>query len=310
MKISKSWTIILVIAAVIAAGVFILNRASLTKRSENKIQVTATFYTVAEFARQVGGKHVEVTTLTKPGLEPHEYDPTASDIAKIYKSSVLVYNGAGLEPWIPKLEQDLQKAGIMLADTSTGISLRTKDPDGEDKNSTDPHIWLDPQLAILQVGNVRKALIAADPANAYDYAGGAIDYTKKLQALDEEFKAGLANCKTKTLITSHESLSYLAARYGLNAIGIAGLSTEDEPSPQKLAEIADYAKQNNVSYILTETTSSSKLSKTIAQEAGVQTLEFNPLEGLSSKDIKAGKNYISVQKDNLRSLQTALQCTQ
>lgn len=281
------------------------------KNTSPKIQVIASFYPMAEFARQVGGDKVTVTTLTKPGAEPHDFDPTPKQLAQIYDAKLFVYNGAGLEPWVDKISKDLDGSDVFRVDASYQVPLQKKDPsDTENESPTDPHIWMDPELAMKEVYNVRLGLIAVDPANAEYYVNRSIAYTDKLQALDDAFKKGLANCQSKNIVTSHQAFTYLAKRYGLNAVGIAGLSPDDEPSPQKLAQVADFVKQNDVKYIFFETLASPKLSQTIASETGARTIAFNPLEGLTNDEIKAGKNYISVQQDNLKALQTALGCTE
>jgi zinc transport system substrate-binding protein len=310
MEKSRAWTFVVIAFVIVGSAILAANRASLHKGKSDAIQVTATFYPLAEFARQVGGDRVQVTTLIKPGVEPHDYDPTPRDVAGIYKSAMFVYNGAGLEPWVGKVQKDLRAGNVMMVDASSQIELRQQDPaEHEAESATDPHIWMDPQLAMKEVDNVRKGLVAVDPKHAYDYIARAEAYTKKLQDLDKAFQSGLANCQSKDIVTSHQAFSYLAARYGLNAVGIAGLSPEDEPTPQKLAEVADFARAHNITHIFFETAVSPKLSETIAHEVGAKTISFDPLESLTSGQIKAGKNYISIQKDNLKSLQTALRCT-
>lgn len=306
MDKSKTWAVGIAIFVVIGGGILAANRAAHNKHVPARVQVTATIYPLAEFARQVGGDRVNVTTLVKPGVEPHDYDPTTREIAGIYKSALFIYNGGGLEPWVPRLSNDLQANNVMLADATYNITLRNAGSGGK---TTDPHVWLDPVLAIQQVETVRKGMVAVDPQHAYDYTTRARNYTKRLQALDQEFKAGLAHCQSSQLVTSHQALGYLAARYGLQTLGIAGLSPDDEPSPQKLADITDFVRAHNVHYILFESAVNPKLAQTIASESGAQTISFNPLESLTTAQINVGQDYLSVQRDNLHTLQTALGCT-
>jgi zinc transport system substrate-binding protein len=309
METNRKWMVGIALVAVLGfSALGYLNRHN---NNSSKIQVVATFYPVAEFAREVGGDKISVTTLTKPGTEPHDFDPTPKQLAQIYDAKMFVYNGAGLEPWVDKITKDLESSDVFRVDSSSQISLQKKDPsDTEDGSPTDPHIWMDPELAMKEVNNIRLGLIAVDPVNAQYYVDRAIAYTDKLQALDDAFKKGLASCQSKDIVTSHQAFTYLAKRYGLNAVGIAGLSPDDEPSPQKLAQVADFVKQNNVKYIFFETLVSPKLSQTIASETGAKTIAFNPLEGLTNDEIKAGKNYITIQNDNLKALRTALDCTE
>lgn len=291
-----------IILALAAIGLLAMQH---TAPTSDKLPVTASFYPLAEFARQVGGDKVAVTTLIRPGVEPHDYDPTPKDVAKIYQSKVLVYNGAGLEPWVQKISNDAQKSGVSLVQTSKGLNLLAKT---EDHSSTDPHVWMDPVLAMQQVTAIKNAFIQADPANRTTYQANAQAYLAQLKELDAAFRHGLAQCQLRDIVTSHQAFAYLAKEYGLNALAISGLSPDDEPSPQELANVANFARAHRVTHIFFETLVSPKLSQTIAREVGAQTIVFNPLEGLTPDEMRAGKNYITVQKQNLQALQTALHC--
>jgi zinc transport system substrate-binding protein len=290
----------------VIAGLFWHGRAGTGNKVHGKLHVAASFYPMAEFARHVGGSKVSVVTLVKPGVEPHDYDPSAKDIATIYKSDVLVYNGAGLEKWEGKLASDLGANNVSAVEASRGISLRTSD--GSASAPTDPHVWMDPVIAQKEVANIRDAFIKADPKNRKAYEANAATYTAELQALDVDFQKGLQQCAQHTIVTSHQAFNYLANQYHLDVHAIAGLSPDDEPSPQALAQVADLVRAQHIRYIFFESLVSPKLSNTIAQETGAKAIAFNPLEGLSDSEILSGKNYISVQKDNLQSLRTVLDC--
>lgn len=302
-----------IVAAAFVCAVAVLSVLALMRHPKlspsNRLRVTATFYPMAEFSRQVGGNKIIVTTLVKPGTEPHDYDPTPQDAAGMYASNVFVYNGAGLERWAAKLQTDLQKQHVTVVQASAGIALEAPDASEADAQSVaDPHVWMDPALAVVEVRNIQQGFTKADPANKAVYSANASAYIKQLQALDAAFATGLATCRLHTIITSHQAFSYLGAHYGLRAVGIAGLSPDNEPSPQKLAEVAAIAKKDNVHSIFFENLVSPKLSQTLAKEIGAQATTFNPLEGLTTNELKKGKNYISIQKDNLQALRTALNC--
>ena len=278
-----------------------------------KLRVTASFYPMAEFARQIGGDRVEVATLVAPGTEPHDYDPTPRDIAAVHDSGLFIYNGAGFEPWADKISQELRANGVVVVNASEGISLSTGDSGSEGAGRQgspyyDPHVWLDPVLAAQEVDNIMKGLIEADPENRAYYEGNAEAYKNRLAALDSAFREGLADCDRRDIVTSHKAFKYLADRYGLTMAPISGLSPDEEPSPQKLAEVARFARDNNVDYIFFESLVSPKLSETIASEVGARTLVLNPLEGLTEADIAAGRDYISLQTENLDNLRLALGC--
>ena len=289
--------------------------------SDSKIQVTASFFPMAEFAKQIGGDKVKVINLTPAGVEPHDFEPTPQDIVTIQKSQLFIYNGAGFEAWVKKVLPDLKDSQTVIVDSSKGVDLLSglKDADeykyearNKGGHSTkllyDPHIWLNPVLAQQQVDNILAGLIKADPKNKPYFEANAAAYKQKLSDLDQEFKAGLTNCQNRTVITSHNAFGYLAKRYNLDVLPISGLSPDEEPSPKRLAEIADFSKANNIKYIFFETLVSPRLSQTIASEVGAQTLVFNPLEGLTDKEIAAGEDYLSIQKENLVNLKIAMNC--
>jgi len=293
---------------VLKAGIF-KNRESLSSNNQGII-VTASFFPLAEFAKQVGGEKVTVVNLTPAGVEPHDFEPTPQDLVKIQRSKLFIYNGAGFEPWVEKTLPDIESSETVTVDSSQGISslLAGTEEEREEESLFDPHVWLDPALAGQQVDNIKDGLAQADPSNKSFYETNAAHYKQELADLDEEFREGLASCKSRNMIASHNAFTYLANRYDLNIVSISGLSPNEEPSPKRLAEIADFARQNNVKYIFFEMLVQPRLSETIAREVGAQTLVFNPLEGLTDEEIAQGENYLSVQRKNLSNLRTALDC--
>jgi len=301
--------VVAVLVLLAAAGTWLTRHHHAT--SNGRLQVTASFYPLAEFARQVGGDNVSVTTLVQPGVEPHDYDPTPRDVAAMYTSKVFIYNGAGLETWIPRLQAELSQQGVIVVKASAGITYLAASGDeagAEAGTATDPHVWMAPELAIQEVTAIRDAFMQADPAHRQTYEANATRYIKSLSSLDSDFRAGLAHCQSREIVTSHQAFRYLATAYNLQTLSIAGLSPDDEPSPQKLAQVADFVRQHHVRYIFFEALVSPKLSQTIAQETGAQTIAFNPLEGLTQQQIASGQTYVSVQQANLQALRTALHC--
>lgn len=265
--------------------------------SERKLRVVATFYPLAEFARQVGGAHVEVRTLVPPGAEPHDYEPTPQDIVAASSAAVFLMNG-GLDAWAERLLPDLRRDGVRV--------MRVQD--AMPQVGHDPHVWVNPVLAESIVNQIRAAFKTADPADAAEFDIDADAYIAKLTALDVAYRDGLSRCGVHQVVTSHDALGYLAKEYGLDSVPIAGLSPDEEPSPARMAGIAKLAKDAGAKYIFFEALVSPKLAQTIADEIGAKTLVFNPLEGLTAEESAAGKDYLSVMRDNLANLRTALSC--
>jgi zinc transport system substrate-binding protein len=296
---------VFVLLAVLVVGFLVYNQ---DRGSSNKLKVMASFYPLQYFASEVGGSRVEVVNVTPAGSEPHDYEPTPQDVAKLQDAKLVIVNGAGLEPWFDKIKEAL-KGKVVIA--SEGLDLKKGVPEeGEEDTGDmkDPHVWLNPILAKSLVDKILAGFVSADPGNKTVYEQNAQNLKERLDTLDQSFREGLTTCIKKDFITSHAAFAYLASQYGLNQVSISGISPEEEPSAQQLAEVADFARKNDVKYIFFETLVSPKLSETIASEIGAKTLVLDPIEGLSDDDITQGKNYFTVMESNLNNLQTALEC--
>lgn len=166
----------------------------------------------------------------------------------------------------------------------------------------DPHVWLSPKRAIKMVENIRDSLSKRYPDKKVTFQKNAAAYIKKLETLDKEYAAGLANAKQKSFVTQHAAFRYLALDYGLKQVPISGLSPDSEPSAARLAELTKYIKKNNIKYIYFEENASQALASTLAKETGVKLDVLNPLESLTEKQTKDGADYISIMKSNLKAL--------
>lgn len=296
--------LIAVISYALKAGIF--KRATLPTSQDKKIQVVASFYPLYFFASQIGGDKADVANITPAGAEPHDYEPSTQDIAHIDKASILILNGGQLEAWGDKVKEDLNGKNVEVVTAADGLA--NQDVQEEGQLMKDPHVWLDPVLAKKEVQKIAQAFVKVDPANTVFYEANEKILENKLDSLDQSFKAGLQDCQQKNIVTSHAAFGYIASRYSLKQVPISGLSPDQEPSPKQLADVAQFARANNVKYIFFETLISPKLSETIAKEVGAKTIVFNPLEGLTSDEQAAGKDYLSIQQDNLASLRVALEC--
>ena len=290
-----------------AGLVFAVARRAPVPASDGKIEVVASFYPLAFFAAEIGGDYATVTNITPAGAEPHEYEPTAGDIARMERSRILILNGAGLEPWGERIRGTLDpiKTRVVIADNG----LATMDISGGDQPISDPHMWLSPLLAQGITDNILAGLIAADPLRRAGYEANAAALKTKLVDLDREYRESLRNCGGKNIITSHTAFGYLAAEYGLHQIGIAGVSPDAEPSVGDLARIAEFAKKNRAEAIFFESLTSPRLSETIAREIGARVLPLNPIEGLTGEEIARGENYFTIMRSNLNNLHRGLVCT-
>ncbi|MFY9463406.1 MAG: zinc ABC transporter substrate-binding protein [Candidatus Sungiibacteriota bacterium] len=304
---NKKYIITIGIVVAVIAGVvsFLRVQAPQTEQTD-KMEVAASFYPLYFFAAEIGGDTAMITNITPAGAEPHDYEPTAQDIARIERSRLLILNGAGLEPWGDRIRSTINPAETAVVSVSDGLAISNKDEQG--KMIADPHIWLSPVLTQRIADIILTGFIKADPLHAADYEVNAIALKAKLANLDREYREGLRSCAEKNIITSHAAFGYLAAAYGLQEISIAGLSPDAEPSAADLGAITQFSKKNGIKYIFFESLASPKLSQTIAREIGARTLVLNPLEGLTGDEIAQGENYFTVMRDNLKNLQIALLC--
>lgn len=263
-----------------------------------KMQVAASFYPMAEFARAVGGSHVEVYTMIADGVEPHDWEPSARDLTRLAKAGVFVYNG-GVEPWAqPALEA---VAGDGVQGIEAGREFMT-----EDNRGLDPHFWLSPRKAAVEVAAVRDAFVKADPANAQAYTKNAAEYIGKINGLDKKLSAVARRARIKTFVTTHAAFGHLAADYGLRQVSIMGLSPQSEPSPAALSRLVGIMHAENIKYVFFETLVSPRIAETIAQAAGAGTLVLDPLEGLNEQGRRRGDNYLSIMERNIANLEIAL----
>ncbi|MBI2112964.1 MAG: zinc ABC transporter substrate-binding protein, partial [Candidatus Wildermuthbacteria bacterium] len=173
----------------------------------------------------------------------------------------------------------------------------------------DPHFWLNPFLAKEQAQKITDGFTKLDPASKEYYEANQKNLNERLDEIDKRYKESLANCRQDLVVTSHAAFGYLANRYAFDQVSIAGISPEEEPSPQNLIQVSKFVKDNNIEYIFFETLVSPRLSETIAKETGAKTLVLDPIEGLSQEDMAKGKDYFTLMEQNLENLVIALECT-
>ncbi len=297
-------------AVAVVLGLGACAHTSTSSADNGRVDVVAAFYPLAEAARQVGGPDVHVQDLTPAGAEPHDLEVTTRQVDALEDADLVVAMGHGFQPAVEDVAKK-RKAGTVFVLDDLPIDAGDRKVSGEGRNKgLDPHVWLDPALMKDIVQVVEEQLADADPDHGATYSANAARYVARLDALDEEYRQGLARCRRNEIVTAHEAFGWLAKRYGLDQHAIAGIAPDQEPSANRIAELADLAKRDGVTTIFTETLVSPKVAQTLAREAGgLQTKTLNPLEGLSNSDRERGADYVSVMQGNLRTLRAALGCT-
>ncbi|HKW94318.1 MAG TPA: zinc ABC transporter substrate-binding protein [Methylomirabilota bacterium] len=267
-----------------------------------KPRVVATIYPLWEFSRQVAGTRAEAVALVPPGVEPHDWEPSARDVSLVQRAAVVVHTGTGVDAWVDKLLADATGRGAVVVNTSQGLSLIRV------AGVVDPHVWLDPALARAQVAAIAAGLARADPDGRAAYEENARAFTAKLEALDQAFTAGLSDCARRDIVTSHAAFAYLARRYRLTQVAVMGLAPEAEPSPADLAGIVKRARALKVTHVFFEPLVSPRLAETLSREIGATPLSLNPIEGITKEEAAAGAGYVELMRANLENLRTALGC--
>jgi len=269
-----------------------------------RLDVVAGFYPFAFLAERIGGEHVAVRNLTKPGAEPHDLELTPSQVGAVSKADLAIYE-KGLQPAVDAaVAQNKPKATL---DAATVVHLENHGDLGEgDAHSADPHIWLDPVHFREVADAVSAKLQRIDPAHAADYQVNQAALDGQLKTLDAGYRTGLARCARKDVVTGHAAFGYLAERYGLVQVPLAGLSPDDEPSAAHLAKIQHLIKTEGVTTVFFETLASPKTARTLAADTGTKAAVLDPVEGVTDP---SAQDYLSVMRENLAALRVALGCS-
>ncbi len=259
----------------------------------------AAFYPLAWAAEQVGGRSVDVDLLTTPGVEPHDLELTPQQVAAVADAKVLVVE-SGFQPAVDDVVTQEADGTVVDAADVVGLVAAT------DSDDADPHFWHDPLRMARLTDALAGAYATADPDGAEAYREGADRARAQLEQLDAAYREGLQGCRTRTVVTSHDAFGYLGDRYRLTLLPIAGLDPGAEPSPERIAELADLADEREVTTVFTETLVDPSVAEAVADEAGLELAELDPIEGLS--DDTAGEDYLTLMRSNLRALVEANGC--
>lgn len=279
----------------------------------DKIKVYATIFPVYDFAKNIGKDKIELNYIVPPSSEPPDYEISAKTIKDIQNADLLIKNGLGIDGFSDNIKSESDKLNILVA--SEGIEKITYKEEGHDEDQIeeehehgkyDPHVWLDINNAIKECENIKNEFIKIDSKNKGYYEENYNNYVKELKDLQEEYNANLKDIKNKTILVSHDAYGYLCKEYGINQISITGINPNQEPSMSKIAELTNYAKDNNIKYILFDGLVNPKVSQTIANEAKIDTEILYSLDGITKDDFNNNEDYISLMERNLETLKIVL----
>lgn len=271
--------------------------------SEAPVVLASTTF-LADITRNIAGDRVKVESLLPIGADPHSYQPTPQDVAKIEQSKLLIINGAEYEHFLESL---LENAGGErdIIEASSGLRLRT---DAESEHGVDPHLWLDPNNVIIYVENIREGLTHFDPDGAVIYQSNAEAYVSQLGALDTWINEQVSQIPSerRLLVTNHEALGYFADRYSFTVIGavLPSVSSDASTSAGQMAELIEQIKSSGTPAIFLDEVENPALAQQIADETGVKVVADLHLESLT--DGPPAATYIDMMKHNVTQIVNAL----
>ena len=289
-------------------------------RDEGKLQVMASTFPYYDFARAIGGEHVETTLLVAAGREVHSFEPTPLDVVRLSECDVFLYNGGESDLWI---EEILESAGEKISVTASLMALAPlleeeivegmetsvhhHDHDGEDQHqheeevAYDEHVWTSPVIAQALCRGVCEALCAADPAHRADYEANLTAYLAELQALDDAFCQAVVNGARTTLVFGDRfPLQYFCAEYGLTySAAFHGCAGDTEPSLGTMKYLIDKVAAQQLPVVYTIELSSQKIANAIAETTGAKVLTFHSCQTVSRQEFEGGATYLSLMWNNV-----------
>jgi zinc transport system substrate-binding protein len=282
---------------------------------DGRLKVVADIVPIADFCREIGGEAVEVELLVPPGANPHAYELTTGQMRFLEEADVVVVAGLGLTPWAeeifataagPEMLTVLAGEAVPVGELIEAVGRNGSDGDKEEGHQIyDPHIWLDPTLAVDIVAAIRDGLVEADPENATSYERNADRYIQELSELDGEITQKVASFTTRKFVAFHSSWTYFARRYGLEQVGVIEELPGKEPSAGEIADLVELIGEQGVKVVFAETQFSPRAAEAIAEESGGEVIVMI-LDPLGDPEDPEWDTYIKMMKKNVETMEEAL----
>ena len=252
-------------------------------QAEAKFKVVTTFTVIQDIAQNVAGDAATVESITKPGAEIHDYEPTPKDIVKAQSADLILWNGLNLERWFERFFQNIKdKPAVVVTEGVTPLSIY----EGPYKDAPNPHAWMSPSNALIYVENIKNALVKYDPQNADTYQKNAAAYAEKIKQLDKPLREKLSKIPAdqRWLVTSEGAFSYLAKDYDLKEGYLWPINAEQQGTPQQVRKLIDLVKKNHIPVVFSESTVSAKPAQQVAKESGAKYGGVLYVDSLSAAD--------------------------
>lgn len=309
-KVMRSRAVIIISIIVLAAIIGGISGAVYLYRpvASHGLKVLASFYPIADMARNVGGDKVNVSLLVPPTVDVHEFEPAPGDIQAVATANVLIINGFGLEPWEPSVVASSANSRLIVVNCSQGIAPIPVPPEFQVNGRTiDPHIWLDPILAKTMVANIAQGLAKADPSDAAYFAARAQAFESNLNFLSSQIVNLTTTVQTRYFVTFHTAFGYFAREYNLIQIPVFG-PFEDSPTAQDIQNVVNAIKQHNLCYVGYESLENPAISNSIASQTNATLILMDPIEGITDTQA-VGMSYISLMYLDVANIVLALNHT-
>ncbi len=309
-----------IFALILGASIFLTgcnddNNAA-NKPNENQLSIYTTVYPLQYMTEKIGGDHVTVSSIYPAGVDEHTFEPTQKDIINIAESDLFYYIGYNLEGFVNNVTKTLANENVEMLAIGEKVNVEDQEhddhddheheDDGHNHGSVDPHIWIDPLYAKDMAKHIKDSLVEKMPEQKNVFEKNYETLAKEFDELNTEYTKVFSEAAHDEFLVSHAAFGYWEERYHVDQISVSGISTSEEPTQKTLEKLVDTAKEHQLKYILVEQNINSKLTDIIKKEANLTSLPIHNLSILTQDDIDAGRDYFSIAKDNLDSLQKAL----
>ncbi|MFD1739190.1 metal ABC transporter solute-binding protein, Zn/Mn family [Bacillus salitolerans] len=329
------------------------NEESAKSNASAKLKIYTTIFPLEDFAKKIGGDHVEVVSVFPPGVDAHTFEPTAKTMVDIAKADGFIYSGAGIEGFVEAAIDALKNENVKMVKAAEGIELVSLGDHAHDDNDSesesghddhahddngsesesghddhahdehdstgqeeghdshnhgdlDPHVWLDPTLALQLADTILHALEELKPEAKEEFEENFDTLKQQLEELDQKFKEAVEHAPKKEILVAHAAYGYWETRYGIEQISVTGLSPTNEPSQKDLRTIIETAKNHNIKYVIFEQNVSTKVAEIVRNEINAEALTLHNLEALSDENVKNSEDYFSLMERNIETLKIAL----
>jgi len=309
MKDFRNIIFILIIATFLLQ-MYVLRQDKKLEQNTQKPTVALSTFSLYDIAKNISKDSLEIMMILPFGVDAHSFEPTPKQMVKILQSELVIYNGAGLEPWIGSFE--FKSKAVNMSKFVNLINSTKHLHHNEDTNKNhgvvDPHYWLDIQNMIIATKIITKEFIKLSPQNIKLYEKRRDNYISKLLLLDAKYKKTLKTCKKNTIIVNHNAFSYLSKNYSFDVEALSELSPEAQPSAKNMLKLINHIKEHKISTIFFESFVSDKVMKSIANETSVSVDVLQPLGNITATEVKKNLTYEDIMLLNLEKISNALEC--